>query len=137
MINGTISTSLVPINNAIRSLVPCLIAQPSPKIKCIIIPSTKNAMQSGCYSRHRWLISFVRNSSPRWTNQIIGWTSSRDAMQAVKLGFDTREKAELFAKSNGWEIGKIQDEPIKKWHLKSYSENFKYSESSLKLIGTK
>lgn len=135
VINNKSSLDIIPIGKIVKSLVP--IAQPPLKIKCMIFPATKNAMQSGCHVRNQWLISFVRNENSRWTNPIIGWISSRDAMQAVKLGFDSREKAKLFAESNGWEIGKIQNEPIKKWFVKSYADNFRYSQGPLKLVPTK
>lgn len=129
------SFDIIPIDKIVKSLVP--IAQPPPRIKCMIFPVTKNAMQSGCHSHHQWLISFIRSENCRWTNPIIGWISSRDAMQAVKLGFDSKEKAKSFAESNGWEIGKIQNEPVKKWFTKSYADNFRYSQGPLKLVHTK
>ena len=48
----------------------------------------KTAMQSGQARTKQWLLEFER-TEPREIEPLMGWTSSGDTRQQVKLWFDT------------------------------------------------
>ena len=60
----------------------------------------KTAMQSGTAKTTRWLLEYV-SEIPREIDPLMGWTSSRDTTQQVKLWFDTKEDALAYAARNG------------------------------------
>lgn len=85
-----------------------------------IFRPTKNAMQSGTNETSRWQIDF--DAEQKWTNPLMGWASrcdincfygiiieidnifvinSSDAVQALRLRFDTKEDAIQFAEKQG------------------------------------
>lgn len=101
-----------------------------------IYQAAKSTMQSGLlHNGRRWRIDFDFNE-PRWENPLMGWTSSRDAMQGVALQFDTKEAAINFAERQGWKAS-VVNEPKAAWKNKSYADNFVYSASKLKFIRSK
>lgn len=80
-------------------------------------------MQSGIKDTRRWEIEFATKA--RWTNPLMGWTSTDDPMGNVSLKFESKEQAMEFAKKQGWKYDVI--EPIEAQDLageKSYSYNF-------------
>lgn len=102
-----------------------------------IYQAARNAMQSGLLHQQSegWRIDF-ENTQARWENPLMGWTSSRDPVQAIVLRFDDRESAIRFAERQGWDYS--VREPNKALpKKKSYAENFLYSASKLKLIRPK
>jgi len=81
-------------------------------------------MQSGFGQTKEWILEFVPET-PRAIDPLMGWTSSTDTQQQVRLKFDTREAAMAYAEDNG--IAYTLTEPTKRKPLrKSYSDNFKY-----------
>ena len=55
----------------------------------------------------------------------MGWTSSTDMRQQVRLEFDTREEAVAYAERNG--LAYVLSEPkVRKPIRKSYADNFKF-----------
>ena len=109
----------------------------------ILLPP-KSAMQSGINNACHIELTFDRNQ-PKWENPLIGWTSSRDAMQALSIRFGKVDEAQRFAEKQGWDVELVGDkesvemEKRRKAVLKakSYSENFKHSAGKLKVIPTK
>ena len=109
----------------------------------ILLPP-KSAMQSGLNNACHIELTFDRNQ-PKWENPLIGWTSSRDAMQALNMRFGKVEEARRFAEKQGWDIELIGDKEsvemekrrVAALRPKSYSENFKHSTGKLKVIPTK
>jgi hypothetical protein len=58
-------------------------------------------MQAGRARTKKWVLEF----EPRWATGIeplMGWTSSRDTLQQVKLIFPNKERAVAFAERRGW-----------------------------------
>ncbi len=85
----------------------------------------KTAMQSGTANTTRWLLEYV-SEIPREIDPLMGWTSSRDTTQQVKLWFDTKEDALAYAARNG--IPARVDEPHEpKRRTISYSDNFRFN----------
>ena len=63
----------------------------------IYIPS-KTAMQSGRGKTKKWLL--VYESEQNFMNPLMGWESSTDTLQEVKIEFETKEQAVEYAKKN-------------------------------------
>lgn len=106
--------------------------------RCVYIyQASRNVMQSGLLHQNAetWRIDFD-NGQARWENPLMGWTSSRDPVQAVVLKFRTREEATRYAERQGW-TWTVREPHLPVLKPKSYSENFVYSPHKLKLIRTK
>lgn len=89
-----------------------------------ILQPARNAMQSGKANSGRWLLAFDP-ASPRNVEPLMGWTSSADTRQQLRLWFDTREEAIAYAERNG--IGWRVEEPraTRPRQNPSYSDNFR------------
>lgn len=100
-----------------------------------IFKPCKNVMQSGSNNSNQWILQF-NSDVPRWENPVMGWSSSRDPVQALTLKFDSSQEAIRYAQSEGWAYEVKEDkETILK--PKNYAENFAYSKGKLKIIKTK
>ena len=86
----------------------------------IYIP-TKNAMQAGLLKNDKWIIEFYTKDSG--IEPLMGWESSTDTLNELKLEFSTKELAIEYAKKNKlkFEIIETQERKIIK---KSYADNF-------------
>ncbi|MCP8939901.1 ETC complex I subunit [Alsobacter sp. SYSU M60028] len=85
----------------------------------------KTAMQSGAAKTTRWLLEFV-SEVPREIDPLMGWTSSRDTTQQVKLWFDTKEEALAYAARNGI-AARVEEPHEAKRRTISYSDNFRFN----------
>lgn len=61
----------------------------------------RNTMQSGRASTRQWILEY-ETESPRKPEALMGWVSSEDTLNQVKLKFPTCEEAVKFAQENGW-----------------------------------
>ena len=86
----------------------------------IYIPA-KTATQSGRGKQKTWILEF-KTRDPK-TNTLMGWESSNDTLEEVKLKFSSREKAVEYAKTNSIDY-KVIEPKQKKFVIKSYEENF-------------
>ena len=85
---------------------------------------TKNAMQSGTANTRRWVLEF-EPACARAIDPLIGWTSSPDTSQQVRLAFDSCDAAVAYAEANG--IAHQVSQPNQaKPKIKSYADNFRY-----------
>ena len=86
----------------------------------IYIP-TKTAMQSGIGKTKKWLLEF--ETRDKNYNSLMGWESSEDTLDQIKLEFDSKEKAITYAVKNN--ISYVVVEPKnKEFIIKSYADNF-------------
>ncbi len=85
----------------------------------------KTAMQSGKAKTHLWVLEFDQEQ-PRKIDPIMGYTSSRDMNQQVKLWFETQEQAEAYAQRNGIDYRVILPKESTRKAV-SYSDNFRFS----------
>jgi hypothetical protein len=86
----------------------------------IYIPA-KTATQSGNGKQKTWILEF-ETKDPH-TNTLMGWESSNDTLEEVKLKFTSKEKAIDYATANNIKFSVV--EPKKKtFVIKSYEENF-------------
>ena len=69
------------------------------KKKAKIFIPTKTAMQSGRGKLKDWILEF-ETRDPK-TNALMGWESSDDTLEEVKLKFSSKEKAVEYAETNG------------------------------------
>ena len=86
----------------------------------IYIP-TKTAMQSGRGKLKSWLLVFETKDTK--TNSLMGWESSEDTMNEIKLEFSTKDKAINYAKQNNIDY-KIIEPKKREFVIKSYADNF-------------
>ena len=92
-----------------------------------IYKPSRNAMQSGKGKSESWLLEF-ESETPRTTDPLMGWTSSGDTRQQLKLSFDTKELAIAYAERNGLAYAVATEPPVRS-NKKSYSDNFKWGRS--------
>ena len=85
----------------------------------------RTAMQSGDAKTKDWLLEY-EPEQPRSVEPLMGWTSSGDMRQQIKLRFATREEAIAYAQRNGiaYQVFEPKDTSPK---VLSYSDNFKVS----------
>jgi len=90
-----------------------------------IYKPARTAMQSGSAKTKSWLLEF-EPEEPRSVEPLMGWTSSADMKQQIKLSFGTKEEAIAYAERNGIAYRVYEpNEPTTK--ILSYSDNFKVS----------
>jgi ETC complex I subunit conserved region len=92
-----------------------------------IYKPTKTAMQSGKAKTRQWCLEFIPDNS-RFIEPIMGWTGASDMYGTeVVLNFASKEDAIIYAQANNifYELIEPQTAKVK---LKSYSDNYKYSQ---------
>src|SRR5712671_964050 len=60
----------------------------------------KTAMQSGTAKTKSWVLDFEQ-ASPKAVEPLMGWTSSSDTRQQVRLRFDSKDEAIAYCERNG------------------------------------
>ncbi len=84
----------------------------------------KTSMQSGQARAKSWVLEFEPDS-PRTTEPLMGYTSSRDMLSQVKLQFDSKEDAVRYAQNNELSYRVIEPRDSKRRTI-SYAANFGY-----------
>ncbi|KAG0044628.1 hypothetical protein BGZ83_010154 [Gryganskiella cystojenkinii] len=104
---------------------------------CRIYQQAKAATQSGIVNTGVWRLDFdTELKAGRFENELIGWASSADYMQALAMKFNNKEDAIAFADKQGWEFT-VQEPNQKIFKKKVYADNFKYSPKKLRFVKTK
>ncbi|MGV8937075.1 MAG: ETC complex I subunit [Allorhizobium sp.] len=85
----------------------------------------KTAMQSGNAQTHLWLLEFDQEQA-RTIDPIMGYTTSADTRQQVRLSFETLEQAVAYATRKGIEYRVILPKEASRKAL-SYTDNFRFS----------
>ena len=65
-----------------------------------IYSPAKTAMQSGTAKTKSWVLDFEQ-ASPKAVEPLMGWTSSSDMRQQIRLRFDTKDEAIAYCEHNG------------------------------------
>tara|TARA_Y100000590_G_scaffold466518_1_gene642193 strand:- start:163 stop:447 length:285 start_codon:yes stop_codon:yes gene_type:complete len=86
-----------------------------------IYKPTKTAMQSGNRNTKIWILEFETLNTG--VNPLTGWETSKDTMSEVKLEFNSREHAQVYAKKNNIDYYVIEPQK-RKIIKKSYADNF-------------
>ena len=84
----------------------------------------KTAMQSGKAKTQFWVLEFDQ-ASPRKIDPVMGYTTSADTRQQVKLTFETLDQAEAYAQREGIEYRAILPKEAKR-QVVSYTDNFRF-----------
>ncbi len=89
-----------------------------------IFRPSKNAMQSGRAKTHHWVLEF-EPEAPRSVDPLMGYTSSTDMRQQIRLKFESKDEAIAYARRNGiaFRVLEAKDRTPKRF---SYSDNFRY-----------
>jgi ETC complex I subunit conserved region len=90
-----------------------------------IYKPSKSATQSGLARTKQWLLVFDQDR-PREIEPLMGWTSSGDTRQQVRLWFDTKEEAIAYAQREGIAY-RVEEPQDPKRRLMAYSDNFKFN----------
>ena len=90
-----------------------------------IFKQPKNAMQSGRAMTREWQLDY-EPEQPRSVEPLMGWTSSGDMRQQVRLSFDTKEEAVAYCERAGipYQIAESK-QPARR--TMSYSDNFAFN----------
>ncbi len=88
-----------------------------------IYQPSKTAMQSGRAKTQRWQLDY-EIETPRRPEPLMGWTSSGDTLNQVRLSFDSKEEAIAFAERKGWSYS-VADTPIRRVRPRNYADNFR------------
>ena len=87
-----------------------------------IYKPSKTAMQSGRGQTKQWVAEYVSDVSTT-KDTLMGWTSSSDTKSQIKLFFETKEQAIIWAINNNYQFF-VEEPQIRKIKPKSYSANF-------------
>jgi hypothetical protein len=90
-----------------------------------IFKPARTAMQSGTAKTKEWMLDY-EPEQPRMIDPLMGWTSSGDMKQQVRLQFDTKEEAIAYCERNGIPYEAFDSQPPKPPRI-SYSDNFAYT----------
>ena len=89
-----------------------------------IYKPAKSATQSGLARTKQWLLVFEQDK-PREIEPLMGWTSSGDTRQQIRLWFDSKEEAMAYAEREGIAYEVEEPKPIF-FRPKSYADNFRF-----------
>src|SRR3954470_22291713 len=90
-----------------------------------IYKPAKTAMQSGSAKTKDWVLDYEPEQA-RIIEPLMGWTSSGDMRQQVRLRFETKEEAVAYAERHGIAYQVVEPKPAARKIL-SYSDNFAFT----------
>ena len=89
-----------------------------------IYKPAKSAMQSGLGRTKEWVLEHEQVAA-REVDPLMGWTSSGDTNQQLKLKFDSKEEAMAYAVREGLAYT-IEEPQPRKTIRTAYADNFKF-----------
>jgi hypothetical protein len=89
-----------------------------------IYKPAKTAMQSGTAKTHDWVVDFDP-AEPRQVEPLMGWTSSGDMLQQLRLSFATKEEAVAYCERHGVPYQLTEEKPVAR-RIASYADNFAF-----------
>ena len=89
-----------------------------------IFRPARTAMQSGQAKTKRWMLEFDQEA-PRSVEPLMGWTSSSDMKQQLRLYFATKEDAIAYAEKNGIDYT-VEPEHRPSRRRIAYADNFRF-----------
>jgi len=87
-----------------------------------IYKPARTAMQSGTGNTKEWVLDY-EPEQPRMVEPLMGWTSSGDMKQELRLRFDTKDEAIAYCEREGIPYQVFESKPPKRARI-SYSDNF-------------
>ena len=89
-----------------------------------IYKPARTAMQSGTAKTKEWVLDY-EPEQPRMVEPLMGWTSSADMKQQVRLQFDSKDEAIAYCERHGIAYQVFESTPHKRQRI-SYSDNFAF-----------
>ena len=90
-----------------------------------IYKPAKTAMQSGTAKTKSWVMDFEQ-AAPKEVEPLMGWTSSSDTQQQVRLRFASKEEAVAYCEHRGIAYRVFDPkQPTRK--IIAYADNFAFS----------
>ncbi len=89
-----------------------------------IYKPSKTAMQSGKANTKAWALDY-EPELPRDIEPLMGWTSSADMKQQLRLRFATREEAVAYCERHGIPYQVFDEKPVAARQM-AYADNFAY-----------
>uniref|UniRef100_UPI003BAA9AFD ETC complex I subunit n=1 Tax=Stappia sp. TaxID=1870903 RepID=UPI003BAA9AFD len=89
-----------------------------------IYSPAKTATQSGRGKTHDWVLEYVPEA-PCSIEPLMGYTSSSDMKQQIRLRFATREEAVAYAERNGIAY-RVETQNERRVPKIAYSDNFRH-----------
>jgi hypothetical protein len=89
-----------------------------------IYKPSKTAMQSGLANTKAWVLDY-EPEQPRQVEPLMGWTSSGDMRQQVRLRFASKEEAVAYCEREGIPYQVFETKPAAR-RVISYSDNFAF-----------
>jgi hypothetical protein len=89
-----------------------------------IYKPSKTAMQSGLANTKAWVLDF-EPEAPRQVEPLMGWTSSSDMRQQLRLRFASKEDAIAYCGRHGIAFQVFEAAPVKR-RVASYADNFSF-----------
>jgi hypothetical protein len=90
-----------------------------------IYKPSRTAMQSGVAKTKRWVLEHDQAEARR-VEPLMGWTSSGDTRQQVRLFFATKEEAIAYATREGLAF-RVEEPKAKTTRTMAYADNFRSS----------
>jgi hypothetical protein len=90
-----------------------------------IYQPAKTAMQSGAANTKDWVVEF-EPEQPRTVEPLMGWTSSGDMKQQLRLSFDTKDEAVGYCERNSIAYQVFETKTAVR-RVMSYSDNFAFA----------
>jgi hypothetical protein len=88
-----------------------------------IFQPSRAATQSALGKTREWILEY-EPATPRQPESLMGWTSSADTLNQIRVRFPTREQAVAYAERNGLEYN-VQDTEVRHIRPKSYIDRFR------------
>ena len=89
-----------------------------------IYKPARTAMQSGAAKTKQWALDY-EPAEPREVEPLMGWTSSGDMCQQLRLRFDTKEEAIAYCERHGIAYQVFAPKHTTRAAM-SYSDNFSF-----------
>ena len=90
-----------------------------------IYKPSKSSMQSGLGKTKQWLVEYI-SEKDKTKDSLMGWNSSSDTKEQIKIFFDTKEQAIEWSKKNNQQFIVIEPKE-RKIKPKNYASNFDMS----------
>ena len=92
-----------------------------------IYQPAKTAMQSGRAKAHHWVLDFEQ-AEAKLRDPLMGWTSSGDTRQQLRLEFESREEAIAYAERAAIAYT-VQEPQARAVRPKNYADNFAWKQT--------
>ena len=89
--------------------------------RLVRIFTKSQGVQSGTQDTLAWRMQWEDTKTKRWTNPLMGWTSTSDPLSNTHMTIDfaTADDAARFCQQNGWNYEIMQPAPNKEIHVRT------------------